>query len=127
MLEFCYYDSVRKETSSSLVYQPLQEVKTVSYVLARLAVDGLTNKEGKLVGILARSRNTDCALRVRERTHNVKPLHTPTHMPTYRPVVVQVAQFVCKPLHVVRLQSGSVVNNVEASGSHRSLPHRLVH
>lgn len=44
---------------------------------------------------------------------------------TYRPVVVEVAEFVGQSLHVVRLQSRGVIDDVEVGGRDCSLTDTL--
>lgn len=39
---------------------------------------------------------------------------------TYRPVVVQVAQFECKSLHVVRLQAVVIIDDIIVGGTDSS-------
>ncbi len=50
-------------------------------------------------------------------------LHTLAH--TDRPVVVEMAQLVRQPLHVIRLQTTLVIYDIEVSGRHCALPDRL--
>ena len=45
----------------------------------------------------------------------------------HRPVVVEVAQLVGEPLHVVWLESRCVIDNVETGGRDCSLANRLAH
>ena len=44
---------------------------------------------------------------------------------SYRPVVVEMAHFVCEPLHVVRFESTGVVDDVEVGWSDCSLADTL--
>lgn len=46
---------------------------------------------------------------------------------TYRPVVVEMAQFVCQSLHVVRFQTSTIVDDIVMGGGHCTLAYRLGH
>lgn len=46
---------------------------------------------------------------------------------THRPVVVEMAELVGKPLHVVGPQSRGVTDHIEVGGGDRPLAHRLAH
>ena len=46
---------------------------------------------------------------------------------TYRPVVVEVAEFVGESLHVVWLESRGVTDHIEVGGGHRPLTNTLTH
>ena len=46
---------------------------------------------------------------------------------TDRPVVVEMAQLVRQPLHVVRLHTGRVHDHVVGGRGHSALTHRLTH
>ena len=88
----------------------LQEVEAIRQFLTGLPVDALSNQEGQFVGILAWSRDTDGALRGGGRGRRRKPTAIPGYAivtksaPTHRPVVVEMAKFVSKPLQVVGLE-----------------------
>ena len=51
----------------------LQEVEAIRQLLTGFPVDALSNQEGQFVGILARSRDTDGALRGEGRGRRRKP------------------------------------------------------
>lgn len=46
---------------------------------------------------------------------------------TYRPVVVEVAEFVGEALHVVRLESGAVTDDIEVGWRDCALTNTLTH
>jgi len=68
----------------------LQEVQLVGQLHRWVLVNALAHQESQLVGILTWSRHADGS----------------------RPVVVEMAQLVGEPLHVVRLEPSLVVDDV---------------
>ena len=81
----------------------LQVVENIFQLLAGLLMKTLTNKEGKLVGVLAWSRNSDCSW----------------------PVVVEMGEFVSQLLDVVGLEAGGVSDHVVGGRVDGPLPHGL--
>ena len=62
-----------------------------------------------------------------ERQYQNQTSGSENKIETCRPVVVEMAEFVGQPLHVVGLQRGRVVNDVVMGRSDRSLTHALRH
>lgn len=65
----------------------------------------LANKKSQLVGVLARSRNTNDTW----------------------PVIIDVTQLVSQPLYVVRLQAAVVIDDVVMCGRNTATSHSLAH
>lgn len=122
----------QKTASKLLVIFFLKIEEKIVQLHVGLPVDALANKESQFVGILAGGRHSDNPLWQTIYTMLTNALLKRLELlkywqGCYLPVVVHVAQLVCKSLHVIWLQTTTVMDDVVMSRRDASRANGLAH